>query len=469
MKKSSAKTARRNPISLAGYESIAPAHKPIVVDHVFHYPAEEYGEEKAADPSRIHTETYAIGGKWYTSIDKNGHEYNEYGKPSTLKENLRDAVPDSGVAARVIGTKIMAEAKKRSAARKAMLTANPARKNPAPRRNPPKADAQRHVKLAESYLGIDLQRAKQELEAAYRLIAKAWPAEWARALLYSAQIKADTLNRMGVVIHLREPAMRASYDPTTPSRREKAAGGSGRMMSRKVAMNPRRRNPDLTGHYDVKPVEDVHNYDEAYLLTTLGRVKSYIRPYTGPMAGQPEARGIHEVRFDDDRIKPKTMSNYAIARAITAANIDRAVQAARRDAMSKHEVQHAMLTENPRRRKNPSAKAKPLSRAARAVKRVQEALAAGVVLPFSTMRSSGTAGPYHEAVGGKNNFAIFRDHKGAAKDDYYPSAFSAADHLVSFIGEGNAIEALKEAAKKVGLRYVNLDTPIPWTAGRRRF
>lgn len=132
--KSSAKTVRRNPISLAGYESIAPAHKPIVVDYVYHYPAEEYGDAMAAQPARIHTETYAIGGKWYTSIDKNGHEYNDYGHPSKLKENLRDAVPDSGVAARVIGTKIMAEAKKRSAARKAMLTANPARKNPAARR-----------------------------------------------------------------------------------------------------------------------------------------------------------------------------------------------------------------------------------------------------------------------------------------------------------------------------------------------
>lgn len=141
--KSSAKTVRRNPISLAGYESIAPAHKPIVVDHVFHYPAEEYGEEKAADPSRIHTETYCISGRWYTSIDKNGHEYNDNGKPNTLKENLRGAVPDPGTAARVIGTKIMAEARKRSAARKAALTANPRRKNPAATHVPASANGWR--------------------------------------------------------------------------------------------------------------------------------------------------------------------------------------------------------------------------------------------------------------------------------------------------------------------------------------
>lgn len=171
MKKSSAKTARRNPISLVGYESIAPAHKPIVVDHVFHYPAEEYGEEKAADPSRIHTETYAIGGKWYTSIDKNGHEYNEYGHPSKLKENLRDAVPDSGVAARVIGTKIMAEAKKRAAARKAALVANPRlRRNSAERYEKVKALAERgsteHERATAARILAGLRSPAQEARAA---------------------------------------------------------------------------------------------------------------------------------------------------------------------------------------------------------------------------------------------------------------------------------------------------------------
>lgn len=315
----------------------------------------------------------------------------------------------------------------------------------------PKSNAQHLVKMAEYHLANgDLQKAKASLEAAYPLIDKAYPTKWAADLLsVSASVRAQ-LRRFGVEVAR-----------TTPK--------DGWKTFEQGRVNPRRRNPDLVGHYDVKSADDVMNYDEPYLLTTVGRVKSYIRPYTGPGADRPEARGFHDVRFDDDRIKPKAMGSYLIADAITAANIDRAVQSARRDAMDKHRVQHAMLTENPRRRKNPAAKAKPQSRAARTVKRVQEALAAGVILPFSTMRFSGTAGPYHEAVGGKNNFAIFRDHKGAAKDDYYPSAFSAADHLVSFIGEGNAIEALKEAAKKVGLRYVNLDTPIPWATGRRRF
>lgn len=420
------------------------------------------------------------------------------------------------------------------------------------RRNPPKADAQHLVKMAEYHLRDgDLQKAKSYVERAYPLIDKAYPTKWAADLLsmtasiraqlrrfgvevvrttpkegwktfeqgrvnptkrknptvrkglslkaYHAAIErlitdgkyANAAVKPGVSAYMKLPSqdvvlvkVRRVYGPEKPrdylegvQRRAIVSYGGQEydwptmdlVVAPGAKVNPKRRNPDLTGHYDVKSADDVMNYDEPYLLTTVGRVKSYIRPYTGPGAGRPEARGFHDVRFDDDRIKPKSMSNYAIAHAITAANIDRAVQAARRDAMSKHKVQHAMLTENPKRRKNPAAKAKPQSRTARTVKRVQEALTAGVILHFSTMKGNGTAGPYHEAVDSKNNFAIFRDYKSNSQRDYYPSAFSAADHLVAFIGEGNAIEALKGAAKKVGLRYVNLDTPIPWATGRRRF
>lgn len=110
-------------------------------------------------------------------------------------------------------------------------------------------------------------------------------------------------------------------------------------------------------------------------------------------------------------------------------------------------------------RRNPK---KPEDRAARAVRRVQEALQAGVILHFSTNLGSGTAGPWHAAVDGGNKFAIFQDQRTRPREDFYPSAFGAADHLVAFIGVGNVISALKAAGRKNGTPYVNLDTPIRW-------
>lgn len=115
-------------------------------------------------------------------------------------------------------------------------------------------------------------------------------------------------------------------------------------------------------------------------------------------------------------------------------------------------------------RGNPMGKSKKESRASKAVKRVQEALEAGVVLHFSTARGDGTAGPHHTAVPSHDKYAIYRDYadhyarggmSGRHRVDFYATAFSAADHLVAFIGVGNAIAALKRAGG-----YSNLDTPF---------
>lgn len=115
-------------------------------------------------------------------------------------------------------------------------------------------------------------------------------------------------------------------------------------------------------------------------------------------------------------------------------------------------------------RRNPPKKE---PRASKAVKRVKEALDAGVVLSFSTTYGEGTAGPYRTAVPVGENFAIFRDYE--AKRGHpenarrtFETAYGAADHLVEWIGVGNAIDALKRAAKKRGVSYSNLDTPIRW-------
>lgn len=115
-------------------------------------------------------------------------------------------------------------------------------------------------------------------------------------------------------------------------------------------------------------------------------------------------------------------------------------------------------------RKNPTARrVKPLTQAQKAVKLVEAALKAGVILHFSSNYYDGTAGIHHRAVG-EPDYAIFRYSRiRGNRDDYYPTAFGTADHLVEFIGAGNVITALKAAARKAGTSYVNLDTPISWS------
>ncbi len=113
-----------------------------------------------------------------------------------------------------------------------------------------------------------------------------------------------------------------------------------------------------------------------------------------------------------------------------------------------------------RKKANPARKPKNESRASKAVKRVKEALEAGVILHFESSRYSGTAGHYHDP---QRPFAILRySRTHGNRDDYFTSAFSAADHLVEFIGVGNVIDALKTAARKYGTTYYNLDTAIRW-------
>lgn len=119
--------------------------------------------------------------------------------------------------------------------------------------------------------------------------------------------------------------------------------------------------------------------------------------------------------------------------------------------------------------KNP-AKPKKDSQATKAVRLVEHALKSGVVLHFSTNNGEGTAGAYHPAAPtasthapGHAQFAVFRYSRTRGNTDAtFPSAFSAADHLVEWIGVGNAIAALKRAARKAGTTYANLDTPIRW-------
>lgn len=123
----------------------------------------------------------------------------------------------------------------------------------------------------------------------------------------------------------------------------------------------------------------------------------------------------------------------------------------------------------PATQKNP-AKPKKDSQATKAVRLVEQALKAGVILHFSTNNGEGTAGAYHPAAPtasthapGPAKFAVFRYSRTRGNTDAtFPSAFSAADHLVEWIGVGNAIAALKRAARKAGTAYANLDTQIGW-------
>jgi len=125
----------------------------------------------------------------------------------------------------------------------------------------------------------------------------------------------------------------------------------------------------------------------------------------------------------------------------------------------------------PGRKRNPKAE----SRATKAVRRVTEAFKAGVLLHWRGRTADGrrddqgTAGYYRS--GGKAShstgiaaFAILGTPGRGGRDATFDTAFGAADHLVEWIGVGNAIDALKAAARKHGAEYANLDTPIRWTA-----
>lgn len=95
------------------------------------------------------------------------------------------------------------------------------------RRNPPKADAQHLVKMAEYHLRDgDLQKAKSYVERAYPLIDKAYPTKWAADLLsMTASIRAQ-LRRFGVEVAR-----------TTPK--------EGWKTFEQGRMNPKRTNPSV--------------------------------------------------------------------------------------------------------------------------------------------------------------------------------------------------------------------------------
>jgi len=128
------------------------------------------------------------------------------------------------------------------------------------------------------------------------------------------------------------------------------------------------------------------------------------------------------------------------------------------------------------KRRNPTTRApKKENRATKAVRRVAEAFKAGVILHWRGRTADGrrddqgTAGYYRS--GGKAShstgtaaFAIFGTPGRGGRDATFDTAFGAADHLVEWIGVGNAIDALRVAARKHGAEYANLDTPIRWTA-----
>jgi len=128
------------------------------------------------------------------------------------------------------------------------------------------------------------------------------------------------------------------------------------------------------------------------------------------------------------------------------------------------------------KRRNPTTRApKKENRATKAVRRVAEAFKAGVILHWRGRTADGrrddqgTAGYYRS--GGKAShstgtaaFAILGTPGRGGRDATFDTAFGAADHLVEWIGVGNAIDALKAAARKHGAEYVNLDTPIRWNA-----
>ena len=123
-------------------------------------------------------------------------------------------------------------------------------------------------------------------------------------------------------------------------------------------------------------------------------------------------------------------------------------------------------------RRNPKTE----SRATKAVRRVTEAFKAGVLLhwrgptPDNRREDVGTAG-YYRSGGrashstGTAEYAIFGTPGRGGRDATFATAFGAADHLVEWIGVGNAIDALKAAARKAGTEYANLDTPIRWGGG----
>jgi hypothetical protein len=124
------------------------------------------------------------------------------------------------------------------------------------------------------------------------------------------------------------------------------------------------------------------------------------------------------------------------------------------------------------KRRNPKTE----NRTTKAVRRVAEAFKAGVILHWRGRTADGrrddqgTAGYYRS--GGKAShstgtaaFAILGTPGRGGRDATFDTAFGAADHLVEWIGVGNAIDALKAAAKKAGTEYVNLDTPIRWSGG----
>ena len=121
------------------------------------------------------------------------------------------------------------------------------------------------------------------------------------------------------------------------------------------------------------------------------------------------------------------------------------------------------------RRANPLVRAskpkRPLSREQKAVKLVEDALKANIVIHWVGPKNEGTAGRYLTALG-PSKFAVIA--YGRAPWDFYGTAGEVAGSLVRNIGVGNVIDALKATARMHDTAYTNLDTPISWATPRRR-
>jgi len=95
---------------------------------------------------------------------------------------------------------------------------------------------------------------------------------------------------------------------------------------------------------------------------------------------------------------------------------------------------------------------------------VADALEHGVVLHVSGAWGQGTVGPYQTAVPTRERYALFSVARGRQRyDRTYTSASDAADGALATWGTSNLINALKAAAKRRGIAYRNLKTPIPWS------
>jgi hypothetical protein len=234
-------------------------------------------------------------------------------------------------------------------------------------------------------------------------------------------------------------------------------------------MPPRRRNPSWSKptayRDDILDVLD-EVFPEGAVLESRGsdnadnlrRAKAHVRKVVIERFSE-QGRKVDEM--DLGRVLSRELDHYAGQDARGPL-----VEVFRRKTAKSRDDWSSMVgaKNNPRRRRNPAKKPRPLSRAEKAVRRVEEALKAGVVLHWSAARGDGTAGPYHTAVGSPK-FAVIA--YGRHPYDYVGSLNEVAYHLVDHIGVANVIESLKATARLHGTAYTNLDTPISWGSPAR--